>query len=187
MGHRVLLVDDESHVTEGLKRALRREPYEILTTGSAREALAVLAREKVDVVVSDERMPVMSGSEFLAEVYRIYPETIRIVLTGQASLEAAVSAINEGRIYRFLMKPCNEVELAITIRQALEHKDLMEENERLLKTVKRQSILLEDLEREHPGIASLKRSSTGAIVIDEEDFEPEALTAHRGARRGREG
>jgi two-component system probable response regulator PhcQ len=184
MGHTVLIVDDERRVTEALNRALRREPYKVLTAGSAKEAFAVLAREEVDVVVSDERMPMMSGSELLAEVCRIYPDTVRIILTGQATLDAAVRAINEGQVYRFLLKPCNEVDLAITIRRALEQKDLVEENRKLLKTVRRQSRLLQELEAEHPGITRVKRSTTGAVLIEERDCDPRILAEHAGSGMG---
>ena len=174
MSRKVLFVDDEPRVTESLKRALRKEPYEILSANSANEGLKVLAREPVDVVISDEKMPGMPGSEFLALVRKQYPETIRIILTGGASMEAAIRAINEGEIYRFLTKPCNEVDLAITIRQALQLKDLMVISRRLLEKNKGQSVLLQDLEKKYPGITKVKRDSTGAIIMDDDtdnDFE----------------
>ncbi len=115
------------------KRTLHREPFEILSAGSANEALQILAREPIDLVISDEMMPGMSGSEFLAEVYRNYPETIKILLTGHANLNVAVRAINEGHIYRFLMKPCNEQEIRITIRQAIQQKELTEKSRTVFK------------------------------------------------------
>jgi len=180
MSNRVLIVDDEPRVTDGLKRALRKEQYEIASAGSAEEALRILEREPVDVVVSDEKMPGMCGSEFLAMVARDYPETVRIILSGQSSLEAAVRAINEGQIYRFLLKPCSEIDLAITIRQALEQKSLMAKNQKLLKMVKQQYRLLRDLEREHPGIARVRRGAGGVVVIDEES-DPQAALSEMGA------
>lgn len=180
MSHRVLFVDDERRVTEGLMRSLRKERYEILSANSAERALEILERERVDVVVSDEKMPGMCGSEFLAVVARDHPDSVRIILSGQASLESAVRAINEGQIYRFLLKPCNEVDLAVTIRQALQQRDLEVENRRLLKTVRRQSGLLRDLEEEHPGITHVKRSAGGTVVIDEEDCDPEAFVDEIG-------
>lgn len=128
MAHRVLFVDDEPHIVDGLKRALRKEPYQIITANSGHEALTIIQQEPVDVVVSDEMMPGMSGSELLAFVCRDYPETIRMILTGHASLDMAIKAINEGEIYRFFTKPCSELDLAVTIRHALRQKDLVEEN-----------------------------------------------------------
>ncbi len=130
MPHRVLFVDDEPSVLAGLRRALHKEPYQVLCATSAAEALRLMAETPVDAVISDEQMPGMSGSELLAEVRRRYPETVRMMLTGNASLNTAIRAINEGAVYRFFTKPCNELDLATTIRHALEQKDLIEENRR---------------------------------------------------------
>lgn len=130
MAHKVLFVDDEPHVLAALRRALRKEPYQVRCASSAAEALALMAQIAVDVVVSDEQMPGMSGSELLAEVRRRYPDTVRMMLSGKATLEGAIRAINDGEIYRFFTKPCNELDLATTIRHALEQKDLVEANRR---------------------------------------------------------
>src|SRR2546425_2358089 len=152
MQPRVLLVDDEPHVTEALKRVLREEAYDIRTASSARTALQILAREAVDVVVSDERMPGMSGSEFLATVRRSYPNTVRILLTGHASLEAAVRAINEGEVYRFLTKPCKEADLTRAIEHALQRKERLIASQPPFVTTEGQSAPLHELEQEYPGI-----------------------------------
>lgn len=141
MPPRVLLVDDEPHITQALKRGLREKPYEVLTAHSGDEALQLLSHKTVDVIVSDEHMPHMLGSELFARVYQGHPETVRILLTGQASVEAAMRAVNEGRIFRFLMKPCREIELARTIETALHSREretaplvaLMLENVRLVQ------------------------------------------------------
>ena len=122
MTARVLFVDDEPDLTEGVRCALRKEPYEILTANSAQEALGILETTEIDVVVSDEGMPEMRGSEFLSIVRRDYPQTIRMILTGQASLDAAVDAINKAEIYRFLLKPCPPSALALCLEQAIEAK-----------------------------------------------------------------
>jgi len=170
MGNKVLIVDDEPDIRKILVDVFEREPYEVFSAGSGNEALALLAGEPVDVVISDERMPGMNGSELLSLVRKQLPETIRIILTGHASLEAAIRAINEGEIYRFFTKPCNVVDLAVTVRQALEHKELTKESQRMLKTMKRQNALIEDLEGQYPGITQVKRAEGGAIVIDD-DFD----------------
>ncbi len=125
----------------------------------------------VDVVVSDERMPGMSGSQFLAEVRKKYPNTIRMILSGQADLEAAVRAINEGEVYRFLLKPCNPADLRITIRQALEHKQLVELSRKLLREYEKKQSILDELERANPGITQIDTDESGAICLDEEDDE----------------
>jgi two-component system probable response regulator PhcQ len=167
----ILLVDDEPNVTEALKRALRREPYEILTAISGAAALELLERRAVDVVISDEQMPGMSGSVFLSAVRKQYPHTIRMILSGQASLEAAVRAINEGEVYRFFLKPCNPTDLAFTVQQALAHKRLEEQSRRLLRKYQRQAATLARLEHNSPGILHLDTDEEGAVVVDESDAE----------------
>lgn len=175
MAHRVLLVDDEPLVLESLKRTLHREPYEILCANSGNEALAILEIEPVDVVMADEMMPGMLGSELLATVCRRYPDTMRIILTGYAGLESALRAINEGQIYRYLTKPCNDLELKITIRQAIQHRELAVVSRQLLKKAKYQNTILRQLEYSHPGITVLQRDSTGTIVIDDDDVDIDGL------------
>ena len=144
MSHTVLLVDDEPKVLSALQRVLQEEPYRLLTAGNAAEAAEVLRRAPVDLIVCDENMPGLSGSEFLAQVARDHPDVVRIVLTGQPTLAAALRAINEGRVYQFLTKPCNELDLAMTLRRALEQKDLLARSRELLDVTKRQSILIDE-------------------------------------------
>ncbi|MEJ5363882.1 MAG: response regulator [Desulfosoma sp.] len=169
----VLFVDDEPHFTSALQRALRHEPYRILTANSAARALEILASEPVDVVVSDERMPGMSGSEFLAVVRRRHPRTVRILLTGYATLDAAVKAINEGEIYRFLTKPCQAKDLSEIIRQALaisRHMDKAKERPAGSAEETDPLGVLSELERHYPGITRIKMDETGAIILDDTDL-----------------
>lgn len=166
MQHKLLIVDDDTALRDMMKEAFAREPYEVIIAGSANEALGLLAQSPVDVVISDEIMPGLSGSEFLAIVRKKYPQTIRMILTGHANLESAIRAINEGEIYRFFTKPCNMIDLAITVRQAIQHNAAIIESKRLKKVVARQSAIIDDIEQTHPGISSVKRTSDGAIIID---------------------
>ena len=168
-------MDDEPNVTSALKRSLRRDPYEVLSAGSAQEGLEILAREPIDVVVSDEKMPGMSGSEFLGLVCRKYPHTVRMMLTGQASLEAAIRAINEGEVYRFFTKPCNDADLRVTIRHALQQRDLVRQSRRLLQVYQKQATALEELERENPGLTRLHTDGKGAIIVEEVEGDVEDL------------
>jgi two-component system probable response regulator PhcQ len=167
----ILLVDDEPNVTDALKRALRREPYEILTAVSGAAAQELLERHHVDVVVSDEQMPGMSGSVFLSRVRKQFPHTIRMILSGQASLEAAVRAINEGEVYRFFLKPCNPTDLIMTVQQALAHKRLEDQSRRLLRKYQRQASMLARLEHDNSGLLHLDTDEQGALVMDESDAE----------------
>ncbi len=118
--HRVLFVDDEVSVTDGIRTNLRKAAFETLTANSGKEALQILAESPVDVVVSDERMPGMNGSDLLARVREEYPDTARMILSGQADLKAAVRAINDGQIFRFLLKPCGPEDLAESVQDALD-------------------------------------------------------------------
>ncbi len=162
-----MVVDDQPVIRDMLENMLSRESYTVHCADSAKEALKILSQEPIDVVISDEVMPAMTGTQFLAVVRKDYPDTIRIILTGHASLESAMHAINEGEIYRFLTKPCNLVDLSVTIRQALQQKHLKKENERLAKIVEQQSFSIREIEKKYPGITKVKRNSGGAIIIDE--------------------
>jgi two-component system probable response regulator PhcQ len=163
----VLFVDDEPHVLGALRDALRKYPFTILTATGGAQALELLESREVDVVVSDERMPGMTGSEFLSIVRQKHPHTIRIILTGQASLAAAMRAINEGEVYRFLTKPCAAVDLAVTIQRALQLRNLARESARLLARTRAQDRILHELEDRHPGISDVKRNLDGAILLDD--------------------
>jgi DNA-binding NtrC family response regulator len=154
MKHTVLFVDDELPVLEALRRALRREPFELLTAHSGKQALEILAKQAVDLVVADESMPEMTGSELLAEVRRKYPDVIRITLTGQASLEAAITARHEGQIYRFLTKPFSPVDLGYTLQDALLLRDLARQTCRLLTALHH----LTDAEDEPPVTADVNHN-----------------------------
>jgi len=167
MEYSILVVDDQPVIRDMLENMLSRESYTVHCADSAKEALKILSQEPIDVVISDEVMSAMTGTQFLAVVRKDFPDTIRIILTGHASLESAMHAINEGEIYRFLTKPCNLVDLSVTIRQALQQKHLKKENKRLAKIVEQQSFSIREIEKKYPGITKVKRNSGGAIIIDE--------------------
>src|SRR5581483_1037494 len=109
---RILCVDDEPYVLESLRDTLRRS-FDVLTAGGGPEALEKLNAEPGEyaVIISDMRMPVMSGSSFLRESRRIAPDAARILLTGYADLDAAISAVNDAQLFRFLTKPCEPEQL----------------------------------------------------------------------------
>jgi two-component system probable response regulator PhcQ len=166
MLHKVLFVDDEPKVTRAMKNTLRKENYEILSAESAKEALGILERESVDIVISDEQMPGMSGTDFLVLVKRKYPEIFRILLTGHAGSQAALKAINEAKVYRFLTKPCNGLDLLITIRRALEHKTILKKTGRLLSAGDYQFRLLQKLTTEQADIVQAAKNALGTAVMD---------------------
>lgn len=115
--YKVLFVDDEPRVTSALKAIFRRE-YDVLIANSGVDALALLSKNKVDVIVSDQRMPGMLGNELLAKVSQLYPKTMRLLLTGFMDKQAIVDSINEGEVYRFINKPWNNDDMRQVVAEA---------------------------------------------------------------------
>ncbi|MBS4099532.1 MAG: response regulator [Sulfuricella sp.] len=131
----ILLVDDEENILAALTRLLRRDGYRILKANSGREALELLTTTKVGVILSDQRMPEMSGVEFLRKAKALYPETLRIVLSGYTELKSVTDAINEGAVYKFLTKPWEDELLRAHVREAFEHYEMARENRRLTREI----------------------------------------------------
>lgn len=169
----VLLVDDEPNVIQGIIRHLRSEPYRILSATSAAEALRMLATEKIDVLITDERMPKMSGSELVAQVRKAYPDIICMMLSGQADFDAAIRAINDGEIYRFLRKPCDPLEIATDIRLALEHQSLIVQSRKLQDQYRKELSFTQKLKQNHPDLFEIQYDKDGFVVIDESEYNLE--------------
>lgn len=166
MSHHVLLVDDEPNFLNSMVRSLRRENFTIHTANSGQAALDLLEDNHIDVIVTDEMMPGMHGSDLISIVREKYPEIMCILLTGFASLDAALKAINSGEVYRFLTKPCDVTDLAMTITTALQQKNLIAESRQLVKKLNEKESLIKTLEEKHPGITEIKRDADGVIIID---------------------
>jgi len=147
----ILLVDDEVNIINALKRTLRPDGYSILTASNGEEGLALLAEHEVGVIISDQRMPHMTGVEFLRKVKLLYPKTLRIVLSGYTELESVTSAINEGAICKFLTKPWDDDLLRDNIREAFQYYEMEQENLRLSRELRsandKLSILNQNLEQ----------------------------------------
>ena len=128
---RLLLVDDEPNIVSALKRLLRADHYEIHTANDGQQGLELLARQPVDVIISDQRMPGMLGADFLRKAKQQYPETIRIMLSGYTELQSVTDAVNEGAIYKFLTKPWDDELLRGHVAEAFRLKEIADDNERL--------------------------------------------------------
>jgi len=165
MNDLIMLVDDEANVLSALTRALIDEPFEIITASSGSQALELMEGKTIKAIVSDERMVGMQGSELLAEVKQRSPDTVRILLTGHATLDAAMRAVNVGEIYRFFLKPWDDTELRFALMSAIEKYNLEAENRRLLATVKSQALEIRILEKRYPGISRVQRNATGTFVL----------------------
>jgi sigma-B regulation protein RsbU (phosphoserine phosphatase) len=142
--HRILLVDDEVSVLNALGHSLSHEPYQITATTSQSEAIRLLESEEFTVIITDQRMPEMPGVQLLEHAKTVSPQTIRLILTGNADMQSVIEAINHGAVYRFLTKPCRDEDLQQTLRQAVQHFELTRENRRLQELTQAQ---LEDVHR----------------------------------------
>ena len=126
----LLLVNDEPSILAALKRLFRREGYTILTAESGRDGLELLAKNEVGIIISDARMPGMDGGEFLGKVRELYPQVLRMMLSGYADLEVVTNAVNRGEVFCFLSKPWDDIELVAVVRDAFwryesrQHKDM---------------------------------------------------------------
>jgi response regulator RpfG family c-di-GMP phosphodiesterase len=129
--HPILLLDDEQNVLRACNRTLRKLDVEIVIAESPHDALELVRQRKFAVVISDQRMPEMEGTQFLAQVREISPQTVRMLLTGYADLGAAVDAINQGAVYRFLTKPWDDDQLRHEVVLATEHYQLIVQNAEL--------------------------------------------------------
>lgn len=132
--YRILIVDDEENVRKALKRVFRQENYEVITAEDAQKALQILREMPCQLMITDYKMPGMSGADLLREVKALYPETIRILLTGQADTDAVMAAIKDGAVYKFILKPWNDNDLRVTVSLGLEQYDLKKENGLLKET-----------------------------------------------------
>jgi FixJ family two-component response regulator len=133
MERTILLVDDEENITSALTRLLRRDGYTILRANSGRAGLELLTTNKVGVIISDQRMPEMTGTEFLTKVRELYPDTVRLVLSGYTELNSVTDAINRGAVYKFLTKPWEDDLLRAHVEEAFQRHEIKLENARLTR------------------------------------------------------
>lgn len=139
----ILVVDDEVEIIKSLRRQFMRQ-YNVNVATNAEEALEILKEKSVKVIISDQRMPGMNGSEFLAEVEKNYPDSIRMLLTGYADINAVIQAVNEGHIFRYVTKPWNPMDLDNIVGEAFERYEMIEKNRDLLKKLQKANATLEE-------------------------------------------
>ena len=164
----VLLVDDEPSIVSSLRRLLRGDGYRILTANSGKEGLKLLEEHTVDVIVSDQRMPEMTGVEFLREVRRLYPDTVRIVLSGYTELQTVTDAVNGGAIYKFLTKPWDDEQLRSHIQEAVAYGAMANENRLLTLEVRTANQKLAAVNRQLESVLARQQSDIerGEISLD---------------------
>lgn len=133
--HNLLVIDDEPSILSSLKRQFRRN-YEVHIANSAEEGLEVMKAHAIQVIISDQRMPGMNGSDFFDQVKNDYPDATRLLLTGYSDIQAVIEAINDGNIYRYITKPWDPVELDTIVREAFKRHDLIVSNKELMSRLK---------------------------------------------------
>jgi len=142
----ILFVDDEGNILKSLQRLFIDEDYDVQTANSGKAALEMIeAGLQPTVIVSDQRMPEMGGAEFLRHAKEAVPDSIRMVLTGYADINAAVSAINEGGIYRYILKPWSDDDLKLSIKSAIQQYNLIHENRQLTRDLAEKNLELAQL------------------------------------------
>ena len=176
--YQIMLVDDEENILKALKRVLNKNSeFEVETFVKPEDALIRARTKKFDLFLSDFRMPVMDGVKFLTEMKILQPESMRLILSGYTDLDALMGAINEAEIFRFITKPWQDYELVSTLKQALQFKDILVENQRLADQVRyqqteleKQKQVLDSYVNKHPELFKVNWAEDGSIVLDEDDI-----------------
>jgi len=177
----VLFVDDEVYILNCIRRLLRDEGYRLLTAKSGKEGLIGLEKQPAQLVISDQRMPGMTGIEFLQAVRELYPDTVRVMLSGYVDVAMIVDSINKGEIYRFLGKPWNDVELRTSIRQCLAHYDILQQNRSMMEQIRRQN---EELRRLNECLVEIIEARTRSLCLSQEILEKLPLPVLGVSREG---
>ena len=141
---RLLIVDDEANIQRSIKRICRSKGYKVLFASNAEEALALMERTPIEVVVSDQLMPGMNGTEMFAKIKETFPDTVRILLTGFTALEGIATAINDGAVFKILFKPWDDNQLLQVLDEAFQFNGMRESNRQLTEELK---ALNKDLEQ----------------------------------------
>lgn len=168
---KILLVDDDASVLQSLKRILKSNEYDIYTCQSGNEALELIRDSETDfdLAVVDNKMPGISGIELLKILKDEFPDTIRIILTGASDLNDVKRIVNEGEVYRFLLKPCEVHEIRSAVWHGLAHRDLWLRNKVMMHYLRTNEKWLNDLYEKHPDIFMVNKGDDGVLTLDESE------------------
>ena len=162
--HTILVVDDEEMFIEYIQRVMSDENYNVITVASGQEGLDILEKQQVSMVISEYEIPLMNGLEFLEKVRIIYPNILTIMVTEHADIGLAIKAINEAGVYKFLLKPLDDIYFKNMIKKTLESLQVIKERDVLIRKVKTHESTLKDLEKRYPGITKVERHEDAYIL-----------------------
>jgi response regulator RpfG family c-di-GMP phosphodiesterase len=162
--HTILVVDDDKLFVEYIQRVLSGESYNIIAGSSGQEGLEILEKQHVSMVISEYKIPLMSGLEFLEKVRIIYPDILTIMVTDHADIKLVIKAINEAGVYKFLLKPWDDIDFKNAIKKTLESLKVIKERDVLVRKVKTHEATLKELEKRYPGITKVERDEDGYIL-----------------------
>jgi type II secretory ATPase GspE/PulE/Tfp pilus assembly ATPase PilB-like protein/FixJ family two-component response regulator len=167
----LLFVDDEENVLKALRRVFLEENYNLLVAANAEQALDLIERESIQLVISDFKMPGMNGVDLLREIKKRKPGILRIMLTGHADVQAVMGAVNEGAVYKFITKPWNDEDLRLSVSLALQQYVLLKENKVLKEITKKQQLKIKNFS----ALYDKERKALGNILIKLGILKPEDL------------
>ena len=165
----LLIIDDEIEVLNSLKRFFRKE-YELHIVQNIKEAFEVLRKSNVGVILCDQRMPEMKGTEFFKVIKKLYPDTILILIAGYSELSDVIMSINEGNIFRYITKPWNLFDLKNAVREAFEKNSLIKSNLIMVEELKSANIILENKARERTQQLEEKNDKLQKLLASQEEF-----------------
>ena len=171
----ILVIDDEEYILNSLKRLLRRDGYIILTALNGEEGYKILYENDVQLIITDQRMPGMSGTEFLEKVKNDFPDVIRTILSGYTDVDSITESINKGHVFKFFLKPWNDNNLRLEIKHCIDQYELIKKNrdlnEIVVKKNKDLEIMNEELKRINDNLETMVKKRTKDLEIQNQALE----------------
>ncbi len=174
--HNILIVDDEENVLKAIKRMFR--PYKLInciTTSDPLEALEIINKKHIDLIVTDQRMPGLTGIDLLKKITPKHPDIVKIILSAYSDLNVILEAVNEVGVYKFILKPWNNEDFLLTVIRALEWKELVGKTKSLQEEIKKRDTILAYWEQKYPGITKVKTDENGEVYVELEENLEELL------------
>lgn len=173
--YNLLIIDDEVEITKALTRQFRRS-YNVFSTTNPEEGFSIMEKENIQVVLSDQRMPGMTGVDFFAKIKSKYPDALKLLLTGYSDIEAVINAINEGQVFRYVTKPWNPSELDSIIKEAFEKYELITNNKKLIHKLNEANLTLEAKVKDRT--KELEKANTALSDLNDEKNKYIGMVAH---------